>query len=57
MNEWSDECDDTALQTQESKFEPWRSEAGHATTVLKSSCGNRDDLTVTRHRGSATYVI
>ena len=27
-----DEWDDTALQTQDSKFEPWRSEAEHATS-------------------------
>ena len=27
---WWDECDDTALQTQDSKFEPWRSEAEYA---------------------------
>ena len=29
---WWDEWDDTALQTQGSKFEPWWSEAEHATT-------------------------
>ena len=29
---WSDEWDDTVLQTQNSKFEPWRSEAEHATS-------------------------
>ena len=28
---WWDEWDDTALQTQDSKLKPWRSEAGHAT--------------------------
>ena len=28
---WWDEWDDTALQTQDSKFEPWRSEVEHAT--------------------------
>ena len=28
---WWYEWDDTALQTQDSKFEPWRSEAEHAT--------------------------
>ena len=26
-----DDSDDTALQTDDIKFEPWRSEAGHAT--------------------------
>ena len=29
---WWNECDDTALQTQDSKFEPWRSEAKHLTS-------------------------
>ena len=29
---WWDERDDTALQTQDSKFKPWRSEAQHATS-------------------------
>ena len=29
---WLDEWDDTVLQTQDSKFEPWRSEAEHATS-------------------------
>ena len=29
---WWDEWDDTVLQTQDSKFEPWRSEAENATT-------------------------
>ena len=29
---WSDDWDDTVLQTQDSKFEPWRSEAEHATS-------------------------
>ena len=28
---WWDEWDDTVLQTQDSKFKPWRSEAEHAT--------------------------
>ena len=28
---WWDDWDDTVLQTQNSKFEPWRSEAEHAT--------------------------
>ena len=30
--EWWDERDDTVLQTQDSKFEPWRSEVEHATS-------------------------
>ena len=29
---WWDEWDDTVLRTQDSKFEPWRSEAEHATS-------------------------
>ena len=29
---WWDEWDDTVLQTQDSKFEPWRSEAEHNTS-------------------------
>ena len=29
---WWDDSDDTVLQTQDSKFEPWRSEAEHATS-------------------------
>ena len=33
---WWDEWDDTALQTQISKFEPWRSEAEHATFRSRS---------------------
>ena len=29
---WWDDWDDTVLQTQDSKFEPWRTEAEHATS-------------------------
>ena len=29
---WWDDWDDTVLQTQDTKFEPWRSEAEHATS-------------------------
>ena len=29
---WRDDWDDTVLQTQDSKFEPWRSEAEHTTS-------------------------
>ena len=43
---WWDDWDDTVLQTQDSKFEPWRSEAEHATsrsrrlpTILTFTCG------------------
>ena len=42
---WWDDWDDTVLQTQDSKFEPWQSEAEHATsrsrrlpTILTRSC-------------------
>ena len=33
---WWDEWDDTVRQTQDSKFEPWRSEAEHATSRWRS---------------------
>ena len=33
---WWDDWDDTVLQTQDSKFEPWRSEAEHATSRSRS---------------------
>ena len=43
---WWDEWDDTVLQTQDSKFEPWRSEAENASsrsrrlpTILSFTCG------------------
>ena len=43
---WWDDWDDTVLQTQDSKFKPWRSEAEHATsrsrrlpTILTSTRG------------------
>ena len=43
---WWDDWDDTVLQTQDAKFEPWRSEAEHATsrsrrlpTILTSTRG------------------
>ena len=43
---WWDDWDDTVLQTQDSKFEPWRSETEHATsrsrrlpTILTFTCG------------------
>ena len=32
---WWDDWDDTVLQTQDSKFEPWRSEAEHATSLSR----------------------
>ena len=32
---WWDDWDDTVLQTQDSKFEPWRSEAKHATSLSR----------------------
>ena len=34
---WWAEWDDTVLQTQDSKFEPWRSETEHATSRSRSS--------------------
>ena len=43
---WWDEWDDTVLKKQDSKFEPWRSEVEHATslsrslpTILSFTCG------------------
>ena len=33
---WWDEWDDTVLQTQDSRFEPWRSGAKHATSRSRS---------------------
>ena len=32
---WWDDWDDTVLQTQDSRFEPWRSEAEHATSLSR----------------------
>ena len=32
---WWDDWDDTVVQTQDSKFEPWRSEAEHATSLSR----------------------
>ena len=50
---WCDEKDDTALQTQDSKFKPWRSEAEHATsrprtlpTTLSFTSGRRRNIFV-----------
>ena len=37
---WWDDWDDTVLQTQDSKFEPWRSEAEHATSRSRSLLQN-----------------
>ena len=48
---WWDDWDDTVLQTQDSKFEPWRSEAEHATsrsrkllTILTFTRGWRSNI-------------
>ena len=50
---WWDEGDDTVLQTQDSKFEPWRSQAEHATsrsrrlsTILSFTRGWERDIFV-----------
>ena len=37
---WWDDWDDTVLQTQDSKFEPWWSEAEHATSRSRVSAGH-----------------
>ena len=39
---WWDDLDDTVLQTQDSKFEPWRSEAEHATSRSRSPPHNTE---------------
>ena len=59
---WWDDWDDTVLQTQHSKFEPWRSEAEHATsrsrrlpTILTFTRGwGRNNLPGTHNVGLPT---
>ena len=41
---WWDDWDDTALQIQDSKFEPWRSETDHAPLLLKSGSSPRSPI-------------
>ena len=50
---WWDDWDDTVLQTQDSKFEPWRSEAEHATSRSRRL---PTILTFTRGRGRNIFV-
>ena len=50
---WWDDWDDTVLQTQDSKFEPWRSEAEHATSRSRRF---PTILTFTRGRGRNNFV-
>ena len=50
---WWDDWDDTVLQTQDSKFEPWRSEAEHATSRSRRL---PTILTFTRGRGRNNFV-
>ena len=50
---WWDDWDDTVLQTQDSKFEPWRSEAEHATSRSRRL---PTILTFTRGWGSNNFV-
>ena len=50
---WWDDWDDTVLQTQDSKFEPWRSEAEHATSRSRRL---PTILTFTRGWGRNNYV-
>ena len=50
---WWDDWDDTVLQTQDSKFEPWRSEAEHATSRSRSL---PTILTFTRGWGRNIFV-
>ena len=49
---WWDEWDDTVLQTQDSKFEPWRSEAEHATSQSR-----RLPTTLTFTRGWGRNIL
>ena len=50
---WWDDWDDTVLQTQDSKFEPWRSEAEHATSWSRRF---PTILTFTREWGRNNFV-
>ena len=50
---WWDDWDDTVLQTQDSKFEPWRSEAEHATSRSRRL---PTILTFTRGWGRSIFV-
>ena len=50
---WWDDWDDTVLQTQDSKFEPWRSEAEHATSRSRRL---PTILTFTRGWGRNSFV-
>ena len=50
---WWDDWDDTVLQTQDSKFEPWRSEAEHATSRSRRL---PTILTFTREWGRKNFV-
>ena len=50
---WWDEWDDTVLQTQDSKFEPWRSEAEH---TISQSRRLPTILTFTRGWGRNIFV-
>ena len=51
---WWDDWDDTVLQTQDSKFEPWRSEAEHATSRSRRL---PTILTFTRGWGRNNFVF
>ena len=51
---WWDDWDDTVLQTQDSKFEPWRSEAEHATSRSRRLL---TILTFTRGWGRNTFCF
>ena len=51
---WWDDWDDTVLETQDSKFEPWRSEAEHATSRSRRL---PTILTFTRGWGRNIFVL
>ena len=58
---WWDKWDDTTLQTQDSKFEHWRSEAEHATsrsqripTIFNARAGRARDLQLSKQAAYTT---
>ena len=60
---WWDDWDDTVLQTQDSKFEPWRSEAEYATSrsrrlpTILTGCGSKLRCTGLESRPGRMFVI
>ena len=61
---WWDDWDDTVLQTQDSKFKPWRSEAEHATsrsrrlpTILTQRAIELPACSSRKHNADTTLVL